>query len=167
VIWADKEGHEGLRVATDGEDSFLAWTHPARLDHVNIGEGPPLRELEPARSLLDIRSPTGELLGHSEIEWPRWTKLSSALALLGDQVATIVGIDEAPGGRVGITLHAKDGTLECKGTLDLDASIWHDATSIEGREQVVVSIERRIGEGEDGYGEYERALLLLGPPPPQ
>jgi hypothetical protein len=167
VVWAGDEGYDDLRVATDDEDLFLTWTHPARLDYINVGDGPPLRELEPARSLLDIRSPTGELLGHSEIEWPGWIELSSALALLGDQVATIVGIDGVPGSPVGITLHAKDGTLACKGALELgDASIWH-ATSIEGREQVVVFIERRLGEGEDGYGEYESALLLLGPPPQQ
>lgn len=160
VIWLG-EGHDPLRMITDGEHVFLAWTLRAKLDYINIGDGPPLRELAPAVSKLDIRSPTGELLGHGEVEWPGWVELSSALALLGDQIATIVGTE---GGPVGITLHAKDGTLECKSTLELGDAYVNSATSIEGREQIVVAIERRVGEGEDGYGEYEPALLLIGPP---
>jgi hypothetical protein len=171
VIWAGEEGHEHLHGSTDGQDLLLTWTRAARLDWMNPGDGStPLRELEPARSLLDVRSPTGEVLGHGEVEWPGWTELSSSSAPLGDQLATIVGTRDGgndDGGRTGITLHAKDGTLECKGTLELgDVSVGY-ATNIEGREQVVAFIERRVGEDENGYGVYEPALLLVGPPPEQ
>jgi hypothetical protein len=162
VLWTG-EGHEHLGVATDGENLFASWTLGSRLDFENQGNGTPRTELEPARSLLDIRSPTGELLGHGEAEWPGWGDLSSSSALLGDQIATIVG--PSSGGPSGIALHAKDGTLECKGMLELgDAKLGY-ATSIEGREQVVAYIARGVGEeGEYGYAEYEPALLLLGLP---
>lgn len=153
TIWSRDDNLDPLRMIVDDEQIFLAWTAGPRYDADEV-------EIERSSSSLGRIGPSGEILSQSDVEWPkgwrRWPERDVALAWMGERVVTVI----EGSGRLGVTVHAKDGTLECQGLVDVEFNrIAGRASGIAGREQWLVPVQ----SGDPYTESVEFATLLLEP----
>jgi hypothetical protein len=164
TIWSGPDGHDPLRMIVDDEHLFLAWMEGPRYDPEQL---PEQVEIAPASSSLSQTTPSGEQLTQDNVEWPKgwrtsWDDKDLEFAWMGERVVTLVEGSE----QFGVTVHAKDGTLECQGTLDVEIDgIASAAMGIEGREQWLLGVYVGVGEPNKSgyYDESVRSTLLLEP----
>lgn len=160
-IWSGEDGHDPLALIVDDERLVLAWTSGPRFD---VDQLPEQRvEIERASSSLQVVTPAGDALTQADVEWPKGWRVYDddrvALARMGDRLVSLV----EGTGTVGVTVHDRDGELECQGTLaDVDRLDW--AIGLDGREQALAAVAVRTGELDD-HGEHqtESRVLLLEP----
>lgn len=162
TIWSGADGHDPLRMIADDELLFVAWNTGPFWDFEQL---PPYPEIDPLRTSLARITPSGEISTQAEIEWPKqWRREveddNLALAWMGDRVVTLVQGTE----QFGVTVHNKDGTLECQGKLDVEIVSVRAPVGIKGRAQWLAEVDVPYGEPNE-YGEYdyERRILLLEP----
>lgn len=165
TIWSGAEGHDPLRMIVDDEQLLLAWTQGPRFDPEQLPDSKV--EIERASSSLRRTTRSGEELTQDDAEWAKgwrsgWDDDNLALAWMGARAVTLVEGSE----QFGVTVHAKEGTRECQGTLDVEIGrLRGKAIGIEGREQWLVGVDVGVGEA-DEYGyfdEYDHNVLLLEP----
>lgn len=130
-----------LGLAVDEGRIALAWS---------VGPTPDLdshvpAELEPARSLLRAITPSGTTLLDTAVAWPEgWGTNEPTrdveLARLGASLLSIVEGAAAQG----VTLHAREGELLCRGTLAQEVSLHGPLLGVAGREQAIALLETGV-----------------------
>jgi hypothetical protein len=160
VLWSGADGEQGLHSIAKDDRVTLAW--PTFASYELGPDGLRGKEIAPAGSVLSVHSPTGEPRASSEVAWPGWDELYTKPAFLGDRIVTLVSTYDGP---VGVTVHTRDGVLECKQILDdLGNASIEFVVGLDGREQVAVVAEL-VPEDPEDLESYEYVTVLLGPLP--
>jgi hypothetical protein len=161
-IWSGEDGHDPLAMIVDDERLYLGWTSGPRFDYERLPDE--YVELERASSSLQVVTPGGQELVQDQVEWPKgWRRFEDkaiALAWMGDRLISLVEGADA----LGVTVHDKQGELECQGKLEL-GPVGHVGLAgwmigIEGREQALARVAVRTGKLNE-WGEHETALRVL------
>lgn len=158
--WLDGAGTDSIALAPVDDALYVAWSYDAQLDVEAELHGERI-ELVPARSLLRASTASGTALATAApVEWPAGfgadvPALDIELAPLGEHLASLV----LGAGRLGLTLHSREGELACQGELDVPVlGLLGAAQAIEGREQVAIVVDTTELDDVSALG-----ILLLEP----